>query len=155
LTAPVLDAIAASELAEVEDMVESVRWRSWFDHVEMADAGTGIVATERAEEMDVRRSELLAREGDGSSGDAVISVRTLTGDASRLGGDPESCARGASDVMSGASGAGLLCAASRLSRPCECARMSGCGRSGASSRVTECVDGGRVMARRACACSAS
>jgi len=59
------------EPVEDEEMVESVRWRSWPDRPAVCEGATlpGRVATERAEEMDVRRREACEGEPTDSGED--------------------------------------------------------------------------------------
>ena len=49
----------SAAMDELEDMVESVRCRSWFDRLEslsLMDGWTGMVATDATEEVEVRRN---------------------------------------------------------------------------------------------------
>ena len=80
-------------MEELEDMVESVRLRSWFDRPEsFSTVGcTGMVALDATEDMDVRRSCRWASEDEGEErfGDAD-AVRMLVGElARRLVGEDE------------------------------------------------------------------
>jgi len=95
----------------------------------------GKVATDRAEETDVRRL------GDDCGPKAVL---ILAGEVDKFGGDEDICAAEELDVtVRGAKGAGFELVPSATPCPYELPRISGCGRSGASER-TEYIDGGRV-----------
>ncbi len=110
-------------MEELDDMVESVRCRSWLDRLEsfsLAEGRTGMVAFDATEDVDVRRSCLCAGdddEGEERLGDAD-TVRMLVGDPARwLVGEEDAVdicpeAASGSTVATGESGAGFA------ARPC-------------------------------------
>ena len=77
--------LVRAAIEELEEIVDSVRCRSWLDRLEsfsLADGWTGMVALEATEDVEVRRSCLCAGEddeGEDRLGDADM-VRMLVGE---------------------------------------------------------------------------
>lgn len=117
------------------DRVDNVRWRSFereyingvqgWERVAVVDVA-GSVATERAEETEVRRYECLGEPGE------AVSVFILVGEVERssvrVTADCELDAEGSEMTVRGASGVGF--AMEWLGWPYELPRMRGWGRSG-------------------------